>query len=302
MLLLVLLMLRTTSGAETVTNSIGMKLVLIPAGKFMMGSPDSDKNQERGEGPQHRVRITKPFYMGIHHVTVGQFRKFVTDAGYKTEAEETGRGGYGSFEEDGNVFAPNAKYNWRNPGFPQSDDHPVVEVSWNDAVAFCEWLSRKEGKTYCLPTEAQWEYACRAGTTTQYWCGDDPEGLAQVANVADATLRMKFPHRILPTITASDGYAFPSPVGSFKPNPFGLYDMHGNAFQWCSDWFDAKYYDKSASVFPTEDPVGASSGDERVVRGGSCDCVPNRTRSAFRYGIGQGFRCDVIGFRVARTQ
>ncbi len=109
----------------------------------------------------------------------------------------------------------------------------MVNVSWNDAVAFCKWLSKKEGNTYRLPTEAEWEYACRAGTTTRYYSGDDPETLAKVGNVADATAKAKFPDWKY-TIKASDGYVFTSPVGSFQPNAFGLYDMHGNAWQWCA--------------------------------------------------------------------
>ncbi len=112
----------------------------------------------------------------------------------------------------------------------------MVNVSWNDAVAFCKWLSKKEGNTYRLPTEAEWEYACRAGTTTRYYSGDDPETLAKVGNVADATAKAKFPDWKY-TIKASDGYVFTSPVGSFQPNAFGLYDMHGNAWQWCADWY-----------------------------------------------------------------
>ena len=107
-----------------------------------------------------------------------------------------------------------------------------MNVSWNDAVAFCKWLSKKEDKNYKLPSEAEWEYACRAGTKTRYYCGDEPEALAKVANVADATAKARFPDWIW-GIKASDGYVFTAPVGSFKPNAFGLYDMHGNAYQWC---------------------------------------------------------------------
>jgi len=149
------------------------------------------------------------------------------------------------------AFDFNEKYSWRNAGFEQTDERPVVNVSWNDAVAFCKWLSKKEGKTYQLPTEAQWEYACRAGTTTRYYSGDDPETLAKVANVADAAAKAKFPDRKY-TIKANDGYVFTSPVGKFKPNAFGLYDMHGNAWQWCADWYDADYYGQS----PVDDPKG----------------------------------------------
>ena len=144
------------------------------------------------EKPQHEVRITRPFYLGVTEVTRGQFRRFVDDAGYQTEAEKDGKGGYG-WNEETKKFEQNPRYTWQNAGFEQTDEHPVVNVSWNDARAFIAWLSRKEGKTYRLPTEAEWEYACRAGTTTRYFCGDDPEGLAAVGNVADGTAKEKYP-------------------------------------------------------------------------------------------------------------
>ena len=138
------------------------------------------------------MRITQPFYLGVHEVTRGQFRRFVDEAGYQTEAEKDGKGGWG-WNEETKKFEQNPRFTWQNPGFEQTDEHPVVNVSWNDAVAFIAWLSRKEGKTYRLPTEAEWEYACRAGTTTRYSCGDDPEGLAAVGNVADGTAKEKYP-------------------------------------------------------------------------------------------------------------
>ena len=189
------------------------------------------------------------------------------------------------------------KYSWRNVGFEQTDEHPVVNVSWNDAVAFCKWLSRKEGKAYRLPTEAEWEYACRAGTTTRYFNGDDPELLAKVGNVADAAAKTEFPDWTL-TIKASDGYAFTAPVGSFQPNAFGIYDMHGNAWQWCADWFDEKYYAAS----PVNDPIGPDSGRSRVLRGGSWMGWPLVSSSAKRIQCPPVFRDFSIGFRVARTQ
>ena len=163
-------------------------------------------------------------------------------------------------------------------GFEQTDEHPVVNVSWNDAVAFCKWLNRKEGKTYRLPTEAEWEYACRAGTTTRYYSGDDPETLAKVGNVADAALKAKFPDWQY-TIKANDGYVFTAPVGKFTPNAFGLYDMHGNAWQWCTDWYGAEYYARS----PIDDPTGPDSGAVHVLRGGSWFVRPFFSRSATRY-------------------
>lgn len=282
-------------GQRHVTNSIGLEMVLIPPGEFKMGSQESSAklvqmfarfepraNLFDGEHPAHRVRITRPFYLGAYHVTVGQFRQFVTDAGYQTDAEK------GS-------LPTNEKDTWRNVGFEQTDEHPVVNVSWNDATEFCKWLSRKEGKDYRLPTEAEWEYACRAGTTTQYWCGDDPEGLAQVANVADATANARFADR--KATSGSGGYEFTLPTGSFRPNPFGLSDMHGNAWQWCADWFDERYYDKSAA----QDPEGPSSGSSRVLRGGSCAFRSYLARSASRLGDSPGFLVNYRGFRVARN-
>ena len=300
-------------GKKQITNSIGMKLVLIPAGEFKMGSGESAEataaffNKTYGkdllkasffadEHPQHRVRITKPFYLGTYHVTRGQFRQFVKDTGYKTGAEKGKNPGAFGWDSDKKEFGFNAKYSWRNAGFEQTDEHPVVYVSWNDAVAFCKWLSKKEGKSYRLPTEAEWEYACRAGTTTRYYSGDDPETLAKVGNVADAAAKAKFPDWKY-TIKANDGYVFTAPVGKFKPNAFGLYDMHGNAWQWCADWW-ADYYAKS----PADDPTGPDTGDGRVLRGGSWLLGPRDSRSARRRGSAPGLRGDGAGFRVARTQ
>jgi formylglycine-generating enzyme required for sulfatase activity len=307
----------TNAPPKQITNSIGMKLTLVPSGEFLMGSKESaeetlaffKKNYGTGiveassydrEHPQHRVRITKPFYLGTYHVTRGQFRQFVADTGYKTDSEKGKRRGAVGWnldtKESGDAY--NEKYSWRNTGFEQTDEHPVVNVSWNDAVAFCKWLSGKENKTYRLPTEAEREYACRAGTTTRYYSGDDPETLAKVGNVADATLKAKFPVATS-TIKASDGYVFTSPVGSFRPNAFGLYDMHGNAWQWCSDWYGADYYAQS----PTDDPTGPDSGKYHVLRGGSFALWPfDFWRSAGRFAAVPDYRTIFIGFRVARTQ
>jgi formylglycine-generating enzyme required for sulfatase activity len=289
-------------------------LVLIPAGKYMMGSRESADELARAfqcdtvkferEFPRHRVRVIKPFYMGAYHVTVGQFRQFVNDAHYETEAEkniprtEAGGGGWG-------MHGHGPDYTWRNPGFSQTDEHPVVEVSWDDAVAFCKWLSQKEKTTYRLPTEAEWEYACRAGTDTGYYNGDDPEKLVEVGNVADGSLKEKLPDwrpGLSPfvigkkPISAKDGYALSSPVGRFKPNAWGLYDMHGNAQQWCADFYDWEYYRKS----PADSPTGPQTGDRRVFRGCSFDSPPANARSSFRGAEWPYMATYDTGFRVVR--
>jgi len=279
--------------AKEITNSIGMKLVLIPAGEFMMGSPEGEEGRNADE-QQHRVRITKPFYLGVHEVTLGQFMKFYHQANYKTEAERDGKGGFGH-TDDGKEWKISPEFVAWNTGFPQTMDHPAVNVSWNDAVAFCQWLSRKEGKTYRLPTEAEWEYACRAGTTTRYYVGDDTEALVRVGNVADATAKAKFSD--WKTVSSNDGYVFTAPVGRFQPNAFGLYDLHGNVWEWCSDWYGSGYYEES----PADDPTGPRSGEFRVMRGGSGWFDPRTTGSAIRYHGAPAYRGYHIGFRVART-
>src|SRR5262249_50032113 len=155
-------------------NSIGMKLVRIPAGSFLMGSADAGGEANRSETPRHEVRITKDFDLGQFEVTVGQFRRFVADANYETDAEKDGQGGSGYNEEKKTFFENrNPKYTWRHVGWEQTDDHPAVNVSWNDATAFCDWLSKKEDRHYRLPTEAEWEYSCRASSTTRYHTGDE---------------------------------------------------------------------------------------------------------------------------------
>jgi formylglycine-generating enzyme len=305
---------KRTGAANQIANSIGMKLTLIPSGEFMMGSGESGAataaffNKNYGtdsltadsfedERPQHRVWITKPFYMGTYHVTRGQFRQFVNDSGYKTDAEKSVTPGAYGWNAKIQKLAFNTEYSWRNAGFPQTDEHPVVVVSWNDATAFCNWLSRKERKAYRLPTEAEWEYAGRAGTTTRYYSGDDPETLAKVGNVADAAAKAVFPIWTC-AIRASDGYVFTAPIGQFKPNAFGLYDMHGNAFQWCADHWSADYYAKSR----TDDPVGPHSGTSRVYRGGCWSSAPSLASSAVRQGGSPDDQDNEFGFRIARNK
>ena len=283
----------TQPPAQNIELGDGMKLemVWIPAGSFVMGDDEGGDD----EIPVHNVTITKPFYLGKYEVTVAQFRRFVEETNYTTDAEK-GSGFRGSFgwDFDTKDFKVNEKYSWRNTGFAQSDTHPVVNVSWNDALEFCKWLSRKDSKAYRLPTEAEWEYACRAGTTTRYYHGNAPEGLEKIANVADAAFEVKFPG-VKGLIHANDGYAYTSPLGSFLPNRFGLYDMHGNVWEWCADWYDVEYYAKS----PTNDPTGPATGEERAYRGGGWFNCARGSRSASRSTGAPEHRSLVLGFRVA---
>ena len=293
---------------DLITNSIGMKLKLIPAGEFMMGTNETrgdlesagfvltDTFDNSDEHPEHKVEITKPFYFGIHEVTRGQFAAFVADTNYKTEAEKDGKGGWGMDAAGNGGQKP--EYNWRTNGLSQTDSHPVVNVSWNDAVALCEWLSRKEGKMYRLPTEAEWEYSCKSGTRTHFSSGDGLLSLKGSANVLDTSYKGKYANNDdakFQPFPFDDGWVYTSPVGQFKSNAFGLYDMHGNVWEWCSDWYDKEYYASS----PRKDPPGATTGSLRVVRGGSWGGAAGGCRSASRSDDGPANRFFDLGFRLA---
>ena len=228
------------------------------------------------ETPQHEVVLTRPFYMGVYDVTVGQFKEFLKETGYLTEAEK-GSGALRLFP-DGN-WKNDPEANWRNPGFVQTDDHPVVCVSWNDAGAFCNWLSDKEGKKYGLPTEAQWEYSCRAGSRTKFYFGDNDrldQYVWYLANSEDQT----------------------HPVGQKKPNAWSLYDMHGNVWQWTADRFAGDYYQHS----PREDPLGPSAGPWHLIRGGGWHEMVSGDDVRQIGGTPPWDRSSHVGFRVVRLR
>ncbi|GHU24628.1 hypothetical protein FACS1894164_11700 [Spirochaetia bacterium] len=280
-----------------VRSEIPVNFVKIPAGTFTMGSPTSEANRYVDEG-QHQVTISKAFYMGKYEVTAGEFRHFVNASGYKTEAE-TSSGGYVWIN---NNWAMKADANWKNPYFTQTENSPVVCVSWNDAVQYCNWMNRQEGLTpaytingmnvtwnpnangYRLPTEAEWEYACRGGTTTPFSTGSN-------VSTSQANYDGKYPYNG----SAKGTYrGKTTPVGSFAANAYGLYDMHGNVWEWCWDW----YGDYSRS--PQVDPTGAAVGSYRVLRGGDWISNARLLRSAFRNGYTPTYRCSYLGFRVVR--
>jgi formylglycine-generating enzyme required for sulfatase activity len=267
------------------TNSVGMGFVWIPAGEFMMGSGISaaevarryggEEGWYKDEHPQHRVILTRGFYLQTTEVTVGQWRLFVRETGYRSDAER----GDGAYVFTGSKWEQKKGSYWDKPGFSQGEDHPVTCVSWNDAVAFIEWLNGKEGKgRYRLPTEAEWEYAARAGSTTRFCFGDDEGHLGEYAwygrKFGDCT----------------------HPVGKKKENGWGLYDMHGNVWEWCSDWW-GDY--PSGTV---TDPTGPSSGSNRVFRGGCWGILPGCCRSAYRFWVGPGHSRINLGFRLASVQ
>lgn len=232
--------------APAMTNSIGMEFVLINPGKFIMGTDASKQSADEHEMPHHEVTISKPFYMGRHLVTQKQWKAIMGD----------------------------------NPSSMRGDDLPVVSVSWDDAQEFIRRLNEKEGTDkYRLPTEAEWEYAARAGSEVNFSFGDDPAKLPEYAWFAD-----------------NAGAALHD-VGKLKPNTWGLYDVYGNVWEWTQDWYDETYYAKS----PTLDPQGPSSGEFKVIRGGSWLDDAWKCRSAFRKKMVPGKRSSNVGVRVYRT-
>jgi len=250
---------------EVITNSIGMNLVYIPTGSFMMGSSGSAEQLARDYGifednitnefPQHQVRISEGFWMGQTEVTQDQYKSVM-----------------------------NAQPWSGKPMVQELANNPAVHVSWSDAVAFCRKLGQKEGKTYRLPTEAEWEYACRAGTTTRFCFGDSHSSLGDHAWFYDNAYEV------------DERYAHA--VGQKKLNLWGLYDMHGNVWEWCSDWYAKDYYSNSPSV----DPNGPSSGDARSLRGGAWNCNENGLHCSYRSGLSPVNGNAVIGFRVVRSR
>ncbi len=243
-------------------NGAKMQLALIPAGKFTMGLSAGEPLRDPDAVPEHQVAITEPFYMGIYTVTQDQYQQVMGT----------------------------------NPSSFKGANNPVESVSWDDAMEFCKKLSQKTGKRVRLPTEAQWEYACRAGTTTAYNTGATLKpGQADCAFRVSPGYWEKFKAWVLSFFPASkQSQGGPRPVGSFSPNAFGLYDMHGNVWQWCADWYGADYYANSPAINPT----GPRDGTYRALRGGSWCFNSLICRSADRGRYDRNYRYGIIGFRV----
>jgi formylglycine-generating enzyme required for sulfatase activity/serine/threonine protein kinase len=253
-----------------VKNVLGMELIYVPAGAFTMGSPPDEPGRRDDEGPTHRVVISRPFYLAANETTVAQFRAFADATHYLTQAEKDGKGALrwdpakGAWEQD-------PACTWRKPGWAQKDDEPVVCVSRYDAAAFCLWLNAKEGRFYRPPTEAEWEYACRAGTTTAFATGTD-----------------------LTPAQAQFGSSGPARVRSLPANAWGLFDLHGNVWEWCADFYTPTFYRDG----PATDPLCTKQGDLGVLRGGSWHSSAAGCRCASRLAVPLGNRRTDTGFRV----
>ncbi|MBF0398245.1 MAG: SUMF1/EgtB/PvdO family nonheme iron enzyme [Desulfobacterales bacterium] len=272
-------------------NSLGMVFAYIPPGEFMMGSPETEKGRDNDE-TLHKVTLNKGFWMQTQEITIGQWRTFIKKTRYKTEAEK----GDGSWIWSDSTLKYEKKkgYYWDNPGFPKDDNHPVTCVSWNDVQKFITWLNKKENKEYRLPTEAEWEYAARAETTT-------PFAFGECLSTDDANYNGNYPLEDCP----KGNYRKKTiAVGSFKANAWGLYDMHGNIWEWCQD--KADWNDKDKLVVTTTyqngviNPVG-DKGSRRVFRGGSWNGNAEDCRSANRGRDLPGDRLNSLGFRLAAS-
>jgi formylglycine-generating enzyme required for sulfatase activity len=288
-LISVLTVFAHAQSASPWTNSIGMKFAPIRPGEFTMGSPPTEKDRFDNE-TQHRVKITKPFQLGVTPVTVAQFSEFIKATNFVTAAEKEGWA-YGAWNLKENKWDKLEGASWRKPGFEQTPDHPVVSVNWDDAIAFCKWLSEKESKVYRLPTESEWEYACRAGTMTAYFWGDNPDGGKGFLNGADEVGKVTF--NLFPPFNFNDDYLHTSPVAKFKPNPWGLHDMLGNTLEWCGDWW-GEYPKDDVAI----DPMGLPAAEQRSLRGGAFVYGPKHCRCAFRGRNSPDFRNFYIGFRA----
>lgn len=284
--------------ADRFVDSTGQApaMVVVPTGKFLMGSPDGERGHDGNEAPVHEVQIDKGFAMARSSVTIGQFRDFVRATGYVPQSQSL-RGGSVYDEQSGGLRDDDAA-TWQDDyaGKPGQERLPVINVSWNDAKAYADWLSQRTGKKYRLASEAEFEYSLRAGSTTRYWWGDDTPA-SRVENLTGGNDRSGSGRRWSNAFNGyKDGFWGPAPVMSFTPNAFGLYDMGGNVSEWVGDCWHDNYIRAPRSA---EAWVNPGCG-RRVIRGGSWGSAPEMVRSAYRQGASADLRSARVGFRIVR--
>ncbi|MBM3515677.1 MAG: formylglycine-generating enzyme family protein [Alphaproteobacteria bacterium] len=295
------------------------EMVTVPAGQYVIGAPDAETDRENmasegdtaagpgeGEGrpvvrvtrpqvsawekPQTSITIAKPFAIGKYEVTLAEYRAFVA------ATNQTADGGCRAYNAAGTQFETIDGMTWREPGFAQSERDPVVCVNWRDAQRFVEWLSFKTGRRYRLPTEAEWEYAARGGTSTARHWGDGVEQACEYANVGDLDMADKLNWRNR-EFTCRDGFVYTSPVGSFKPNAFGLYDMLGNVWEIIEDCWHWNHFGRPTDARAWE---SKSCTEQRMNKGGSWSHYPWGTRAAVRNKSLPTVRFNTTGFRVVK--
>jgi len=304
---LYVLILSLMAGASIAQQPAGFRdceicpvMIEIPGGTFAMGTAVADRlidprtgKPAKNDAPQHDVTL-QTFALGRHEVTVAEYRAFVAATGHESP------GGCMAFSKK-DSFTISATTDWDDPGFPQAGDSPVGCVSFFDAVAYAEWLSTTTGETYRLPTEAEWEYAARAATTTPYHWGADPLRACDYTNIrspgADTISTRQAQSDIDDGFTCDDGFAHSSPVGSFQPNAFGLYDMQGNAWEWVADCNHKDYVGAPTDGSAWLDDVPCQFG---VIRSGSFLNRVERSSTTVRAGRPQSGKATNMGFRVAQ--
>jgi formylglycine-generating enzyme required for sulfatase activity/predicted Ser/Thr protein kinase len=269
----------------------GLEYVRIPAGRFQMGCVPEDIQCLDEEKPRHLAEITRPFWIGRTEVTVDAFRRFSDQAGYRTAAE---RDGWVN-TWDGTQWVQWPGMSWRLPGYDQANDWPAVYLTYDDAKAFCAWSGGR------LPTEAEWEYAARGGEDgKKYTWGNAVPPIVdnrKQGNFADEAAKRLWPAWVT-VVGYDDGYAYTAPVKTYAPNGYGLYDMAGNAWEWCADWYDPAYYGKAARVNPT----GPAQGDARVMRSGAWNNELRFARVSYRFKMDPTFKYTSLGVRCARDR
>ena len=320
-----------TRAGDPIVDSQGHRLHRIEPQHFERGARENASFLEdhtnynvEDDRPVHAVLLTQPFYVARHEVTRGQFAAFVRATGYQTTVEKNARGIVGWDPEDDpkrdaikRSFRVDPNYTWKSPGFDQTDEHPVVGVSYKDALAYCRWLSKVESATYRLPTEAEWECACRAGTETAFSFGNTYRGsIHEFANIGNVELERAHRYRVMSQWLVDlrsdpdDGFVYTAPVGRYRANAWGLHDMHGNVWEWCRDrYLDTTYEQfrrerhnavRPRAVDPVCDEEWLDQGEWRVIRGGSWFNSPVQCRSGVRAFFEAEDAACYVGFRVVR--